>query len=165
MGTGQRTPAAGNPNPQNHERRLWFRSDPRVRNSAGRIAPGVDVRGQGGYAIVPPSPGYTVIADVPVADWTPWLMQPGMVLPPPAQERPISSGGADARASNARFEGYRNSVLDTVRQSPDGQKHLRLCNAALALGGVAAEAGFSDKQCVAWLLAHLIHRTEAQAVF
>jgi hypothetical protein len=34
-----------------------------IRNSAGQIAPGVDVRGDGGYIIFPPSPGYTVIDD------------------------------------------------------------------------------------------------------
>jgi hypothetical protein len=34
---------------------LLFRWVGRVRNSAGKIAPGVDVRGDGGYVIVPPS--------------------------------------------------------------------------------------------------------------
>jgi hypothetical protein len=40
---------------------VWFQSDGRVRNSQGKIAPGVDVRGDGGYLIVPPSPGYRFV--------------------------------------------------------------------------------------------------------
>lgn len=44
---------------------LVFRDPPdvEIRNSQGRIAPGVDVRGTGGYAVVPPSEGYTTQHD------------------------------------------------------------------------------------------------------
>ena len=37
---------------------LYFRwPEQPIRNSASKIAPGIDVRGDGGYVIVPPSPG------------------------------------------------------------------------------------------------------------
>jgi hypothetical protein len=36
-------------------RHLWFRYTGTIQCSAGRVAPGVDVRGDGGYGVVPPS--------------------------------------------------------------------------------------------------------------
>ena len=38
------------------------------------IAPGIDVRGQGGYVCFPPSGGYSVIHDVDIAPWPDWLL-------------------------------------------------------------------------------------------
>ena len=55
---------------------LAFRDPPdvEIRNSQGRIAPGVDVRGTGGYVIVPPSEGYTIKHNGPLADMPHWLV-------------------------------------------------------------------------------------------
>ena len=61
-----------------------------IRNSAGKLAPGVDVRGDGGYVIVPPSPGYAIASDaMPRAA----LMRAERAKPcassPPAMSAPI----------------------------------------------------------------------------
>ena len=66
-----------------------------MRDGAGKLAPGIDVRGEGGYVIMPPSPGYSVIHhrdllgdganparhltrphhhDAEIVDWPPWLL-------------------------------------------------------------------------------------------
>ncbi len=137
---------------QSGGRHMLFRSDAGVRNSAGRIAKGIDVRGGGGYIIWPGSPGYTVISEAALAPWPEWLLTPGLVLPKAAPERPISSGAPYVPAPNARFEGYRLSVLKTVKTAAEGQKHFRLRNAALALGGIQDEAGFSDAEAIDWLM-------------
>jgi hypothetical protein len=146
---------------QSGGRHLLFRHTPGVHNSASRIGPGVDVRGTGGYVIVPPSPGYTVISDAPVAAWPEWLLVPGLGLPKPKPTRPVSSGAAYVPANDKRFEGYRLKLLANVRQAPDGQKHERLRDNALALGGIAERAGFSDETAVGWLLDALAGRNVA----
>ena len=133
-------------------RHVLFQCNPAVRNSQGRIGPGVDVRGSGGYIIIPPSKGYSVIHDAPIAPWPEWLLVPGLALPPPPKERPVSSSGPYVPASNARLEGYRRAVLKNVQQAAEGQKHARLRDAARALGGIQAEAGFSDAEAVGWLM-------------
>jgi len=51
----------------------WFRTWPGAKNSASAIADGVDTRGEGGYVIVPPSPGYTVTSTVRPAEAPSWL--------------------------------------------------------------------------------------------
>jgi hypothetical protein len=50
-----------------------------IRNSAGELAPGVDIRGEGGYVIMPPSlhpngKRYTVVDDSPPAQIPIWLL-------------------------------------------------------------------------------------------
>jgi Bifunctional DNA primase/polymerase, N-terminal len=47
---------------------LWYRDpDGMHRNSAGRVAAGVDVRAAGGYVLAPGSPGYTWHAEQPLS--------------------------------------------------------------------------------------------------
>jgi Bifunctional DNA primase/polymerase, N-terminal len=52
---------------------LLFRHAPDIRCSAGRIAPGVDVRGDGGYFIWWPATGLPVLSRAPFAPWPDWL--------------------------------------------------------------------------------------------
>jgi hypothetical protein len=46
---------------------LYYAVDREVPNSAGRLADGVDVRGDGGYVVAPPTPGYRVAIEAPIA--------------------------------------------------------------------------------------------------
>jgi hypothetical protein len=54
---------------------LFFQDVPGARCSAGKIAPGVDVRATGGYVIWWPAAGFPVPSDMPpVAPWPEWLL-------------------------------------------------------------------------------------------
>jgi hypothetical protein len=44
-----------------------------MRSSAGKIAPGVDVRAEGGYVIWWPAAGFEVLSDDPLVPWPAWL--------------------------------------------------------------------------------------------
>ena len=105
---------------------LFFSTTVSVPNSAGRIAPGVDVRGQGGYVVAPPSvhPAgdlYTIARDLPIAAPSRWLVEAAMPdegsVPAPAPMPTWRSEDAKLRAipsilsllANAR-EGERNRI-------------------------------------------------------
>jgi hypothetical protein len=65
----------------------------RLLNSAGTLFPGVDIRGDGGYVITPPSQGYHVVVDVEPAAMPQWLVE----LTTPGQSgAPSTPTGVDA---------------------------------------------------------------------
>jgi hypothetical protein len=109
----------------------------RIPNSAGHLGPGLDVRGDGGYAIVSPSVhrsgrDYTwEVAhhpdDVPLAPAPAWLLE--LVLTPPGSEN--GNGHRSAEDWAALLQG-----------APEGQRHTVLCQIAghyLGLGIAPAE--------------------------
>lgn len=135
---------------QSGGRHLVFRHAPGVRNSESVVADGVDVRGEGGYFISPPSPGYRVISDAEPVHWPDWLLE--LVLPAPVVEQPRSVSGARQPVSSKRIEKLIGIALDKVRGAPDGQKHYTLRNQAVYIGGLQHLADFSDGDAVQWLM-------------
>ena len=127
-----------------------------VRNSAGRIAPGIDARGAGGYAIVPCSPGYSVELAAPIAEWPSWLLVPGLVLPPAPVPSTVPIGSVPAEPiSDKRAAAYVDKLLRTLGRAKDGEKHYVLLRVGRALGGVAEAAGITDSDAVERLVAAL----------
>lgn len=98
---------------------LYYRMpDADVRNSAGMIGPGIDVRGNGGYVVAPPSlhasgERYRWSRDwhpntVPLAELPPWLLE--RMMPP-------SSRRAAPPIPHRIPEGMRNTMLTSVAGS------------------------------------------------
>jgi len=126
---------------------LLFVHAPGVNCSAGQIAPGVDVRSDGGYAIWPGSPGYWVICDAPIAPWPHWLLP--LIL---AVSAPVPSPTPATPLYVGEIHRTVHAALAKVRNAKDGQKRIALRNAGLWLGGVAEAIGADDDTLVRWLL-------------
>lgn len=133
-------------------RHMLFRHAPGVRNTASKFAPGMDVRGEGGYIIAPPSPGYDLIHDGDIAEWPDWLL--ALILKPPADApRPVAR--TDHEYTSRRIELLTDAILAKVRSAGDGQKHFALRNAALLLGGLQHIGGLGDQDAVSALMSAL----------
>jgi hypothetical protein len=84
-----------------------------ITNSSGNLPDGIDVRGEGGYVLVPPSPGYKIEHRVPIAAAPKWLIELIKEKPKLA----ACTAGAGARASinldgiEPIREGCRNNTL------------------------------------------------------
>jgi Bifunctional DNA primase/polymerase, N-terminal/Primase C terminal 1 (PriCT-1) len=106
-------------------RHLWFRTpaDVEVRNSASKIARGIDVRGDGGYILAPPSLhpsgrryAWSVDSAKAIAEAPQWLLdkikeQPGSngTTTPPSEWRELATNGVVEGARNdtvARLTGH-----------------------------------------------------------
>lgn len=150
-----------------------------VSNSAGRIAPGIDVRGEGGYVVAPPSlhpeGGAYFWRDPPglglpnprawVLDLTARSTEPWSTAAPPAS--PFDGEGTAyglaalreelARVSQA-LEGTRNETLNRAAfaiGSLAAARHVALESAARALGSTGVAVGLSPAEVKATLISGL----------
>jgi hypothetical protein len=108
-----------------HRLHRWFKMPPgvEIRNSEGKIAPKVDIRGTGGYALVPPSvhPSgrrYTWSVDSAntIADPPTWLIEliaaPAHTPAKPAEHwRHIVNAGVDQGARNSTATQFAGHLL------------------------------------------------------
>lgn len=118
-------------------RHLFFRHPGVVRNSVGRLGPGLDVRGDGGYVIVPPSlhpegKRYVWRAghspdEMPLAEVPAWLIEKVREQYGKLSPRPVNSNPAYAEAAMER-------ELDKLTRARPGERNDTLNHAAFALG-------------------------------
>lgn len=115
---------------------LTPRGDVQIPNSASRVAPGVDVRGEGGYIIVPPSPGYGVVEDAPVVDMPDWLVAACLPPRPEPQERSARQPQPDTGGNTKYGLAALSDECDTVMNAHPGTQEIKLNEAALKIGGL-----------------------------
>ena len=130
---------------------MLFRTVPGVHNLASKFADGMDVRGTGGYIIMPPSTGYAVTSAIDIAEWPDWLLGIVLKAKPKETARPVSTDPPPP-ISSKRLAAFAEKVAARVRQAPEGGKHFALRNAALSLGGIQVAAGLSDSACTQILI-------------
>jgi hypothetical protein len=98
---------------------FYFRHPgPEIRNSAGRLGPGLDVRGDGGYVLVPPSVGsngrrYEPDERSPAADLPAWLLN-RLVSRHSAGSRPAPASEWVAIVRDGLAKGQRNHGIARI---------------------------------------------------
>ncbi|MEU0148982.1 bifunctional DNA primase/polymerase [Streptomyces sp. NPDC006288] len=119
-------------------RHLWLTGPPDVSvpNSAGRLAPGIDVRGAGGYLVGPGSVTthgrYRLAADTAHLPPAPCPRALLHLLTPPPRQRPTANRASPTRQGQG--------LVQFVRAAHEGQRNTRLFWAACR----AYEHGFGD---------------------
>lgn len=115
----------------------------KVKNSAGKIGPQIDVRGDGGYIVAAPSkhPDGGLYAwksrhspdDIGIADAPEWLLE--LVVAPPRGNSDVRGTGHTLREGYAGGESnIMQSALRSVSDAPKGERNETLNKAAFILG-------------------------------
>lgn len=144
---------------------LLFACHPGLRNSASKIAPGVDVRATGGYTVWWPACGLPVAAEDTLVPWPEWILERLMPLPARpstgsapsihAESRYVAAAvAAGAAAVRRAAVGTRNDTLNRecfalARFVTDGVITAR--DLAVELASAAAMTGLHEREIVSTL--------------
>jgi hypothetical protein len=113
---------------------IFFRHRPGLRSSAGKVAPGVDIRADGAYVIWWPSSGHEVKNAGILADWPDDLIESidRQEYKPISVALPIGSAEIDMNAKRIAA-----AVIGKLKKAKPGEFHDALRSAAATLGGLA----------------------------
>lgn len=133
---------------------LYFAAPEReLRNSAGRLGPGLDVRGEGGYVIVPsPGSGYRwdpscnlrTVPLVPAPAWM-WPAEPERI----AQAHPVRPSAFMSRYAEIALDRACRAII----AAPAGSQERTLNSEVFAIGTLAGAGGISvgpARQALRW---------------
>jgi hypothetical protein len=95
---------------------LYFRHRGGVKNSQGKLCPGVDTRGSSGYAIAWFPAGGECLDHSPPAPWPDWLLTELQRTPP--TPRPVAAASRPAAA-----EGNTEAILRRVATAAEGERN------------------------------------------
>jgi Bifunctional DNA primase/polymerase, N-terminal len=124
-------------------RHLWFRIDQPIPSSAGRIGPGLDGRGDGGYVLAPPSahpegPVYQWANDADLAPIPEWLAKLARRPVPTIRQMAVSS----IKVPIGSFSAYGHAALEeechAVATAIPGTRNHQLNRASFSLHQLVA---------------------------
>jgi Bifunctional DNA primase/polymerase, N-terminal len=124
---------------------LYLLHHPGIGSNQSRIALGVDVRGDGGYAVHWFSAGCQSHVHEPPCSWPDWLLDANTEKPP----------AAGRRARTPRTEEVEQVISRAIQLAADaseGSKHVSVRKASRLLGGIQLTAGFSNADATGWIL-------------
>jgi hypothetical protein len=135
-----------------------FRYPEGLRNSAGRIAKGVDVRADGGYVIWWPAAGLPVVADSPIGLWPDWITagiepQSGQVVSVLSALSNVMPGGNGRQYAL----GALRHAVERVAAAGEGARNDTLNRETFSLARFIAEGALAPRE-VAAALAVAAHR-------
>lgn len=129
----------------------WLRWSEGVRNSASKVAPGIDLRGRGGYVIVPPSaradrrsytwedpPALFELAELPG-----WLLEAVTKRPEPEPDFRARSLAEPSRYAEVALV----EECAAVVRAPNGARNDTLNRAAFSLGTLVAGGVLEEAAC------------------
>jgi hypothetical protein len=105
---------------------LYFRHREGVTNSQGKIASGIDTRGEGGYVIYWFATGFECLDQSPAVEWPVWLFNE-LKKSPPLPLRPA------ARARTSDPDKAIDGILGVLREAREGDRNGKLFWAACRL--------------------------------
>jgi hypothetical protein len=133
-------------------RHLWFRTTPLPipsRQGKGRIWPGIDIKAEGGYVVVPPSihpdgPAYHWVNDEPIAEAPSWLLVLARKVKPiepiPRQSEPRASSGRSGAYGAAALR----AEIEILANTPEGGRNHQLNSSSFVLYQLVAGKELKD---------------------
>jgi phage/plasmid primase, P4 family, C-terminal domain len=126
---------------------LYFQTVTDVPNRTGLLCPGIDIRGNGGFVIAPPSLHHSgkryTWRDlaVPLTPLPGWLEE--RILFPVSSKKPTVTYGPKS-LSPAYIENVQQFQLAMLRNAPEGMKHGTLLDVSMRIAGLV-KTGWSDQ--------------------
>jgi hypothetical protein len=100
-----------------------FHHAPGLRCSAGKIAPGVDVRADGGFVVWWPAAGFPVAIEAPVVDWPTYLLAALMPQPGPHLHAAVSIPRNDSDSARRYAVGALRRAAERVALASEGTRN------------------------------------------